>query len=381
MTSVNSLRDTPMRIRKSLSSLASNAASCSMSPISSRVASVPIATLMSIDWRSPVRVNIWTMNSPPGSTMRGWPPMKTKLHALKHAQPAGMRVTNPKFERITRPAALPARASPPGERSQTSLTSGLAASAAFSRSGSPASIRPSASSTLPPFFATGVSFIIVLADQSGVSGQVGLAGSIAGVAAPVRQASSPAAAAARTSLCGKDIARLPRPLAHSFRYARFFALDDDDVGDVHALGSVGQFVLRCDRRRPADIGARSAGPICGGADLFPTRRLFGCGRGLHLFGRVEAAGDRIGERPAHFTDRNIGIDAGLARRVADRVVDDIAQDVAADAVALLALGTAAIIVLARFRCRGRHLAKQASELGLCRCHREQAGRHDGRSSQ
>src|SRR3546814_3740133 len=107
------------------------------------------------------------------------PPMKTKLDALKQADPDGMRVVSPRFRRMIRPASLPARASPPGELNQISEMPGWAASAASSRSGSPASTRPSASKILTPFRSTGVSTIVGLVDQLGWSGHVGFKGSIA----------------------------------------------------------------------------------------------------------------------------------------------------------------------------------------------------------
>src|SRR3546814_10374995 len=116
------------------------------------------------------------------------PPMNTKVHALKQAQPYGRRVVIPRFWRIIRTAALPARASPPGELSQISAMPGWVANAAFSLSGRPESTRPSASKILTPFLSTGVSTIVRFVDQLGLSGQVGLTGSIAGFAPRVRRA-------------------------------------------------------------------------------------------------------------------------------------------------------------------------------------------------
>src|SRR3546814_1304925 len=128
---------------------------------------------------------------------------------------------------MTRPAALPALASPPGDRVQISVTSGFALSAAERRSGKPGSTRPSASITFMPARFSTVSFIVGLFDQSGLSGQVGLTGSIP--VAPVKPPSANAARPRRATLCRQGIARLARPLAHPFGDARFFAIDDDEV--------------------------------------------------------------------------------------------------------------------------------------------------------
>src|SRR3546814_5588799 len=68
------------------------------------------------------------------------------------------------------------------------------------------------------------------------------------------------------------------------------------------------------------------------------------------------------------------MEAGRARRVADHGVDHSAQDAAADTAALLALGTAAIVILARLGRRSRHLAEQAAELRLRGRGRKQARR-------
>src|SRR3546814_16905076 len=98
------------------------------------------------------------------------PPMNTKLHALKQAQPDGMRVVIPRFWRMIRPAALHARASPPGELSQISAMPGWVANAAFSRSGRPESTRPPARKILTPFLSTGVRTIVRFVDQLGWNG-------------------------------------------------------------------------------------------------------------------------------------------------------------------------------------------------------------------
>src|SRR3546814_1469713 len=116
--------------------------------------------------------------------------MNTKLHALKHAHPDGIRVPSPKFDRMTRPAALPARASPPGDRSQISVTSGFALSAAERRSGTPGSPRPSASITFMPARFSTVSFLVGLSDHSVLSGPIGLTGPT-----PVAPATTPTAPA------------------------------------------------------------------------------------------------------------------------------------------------------------------------------------------
>ena len=87
ITSVSNLREMPIRIRKSLSSLASIAESCSTSPIRPSALSSPrfnSARTASLSLRC---VNIWTMNRPPGSMKRAQPPMNMKLHAEKHAHP------------------------------------------------------------------------------------------------------------------------------------------------------------------------------------------------------------------------------------------------------------------------------------------------------
>jgi hypothetical protein len=69
------------------------------------------------------------------------------LHAEKQVQPAGILVIGTPVAWITLPASLPACASPPRERSQTSLISGSLSSAALRRAGRPASMIPSAMST------------------------------------------------------------------------------------------------------------------------------------------------------------------------------------------------------------------------------------------
>src|SRR3546814_10534307 len=102
---------------------------------------------------------------------------------------------------------------------------------------------------MPARFST-VSFIVGLFDQSGLSGQVGLTGSIP--VAPVKPPSANAARPRRATLCRQGIARLARSLAHPFGDARFFAIDDDEVVDVHTFSPATLGIDRSDGRRPAD---------------------------------------------------------------------------------------------------------------------------------
>src|SRR3546814_147824 len=98
---------------------------------------------------------------------------------------------------------------------------------------------------MPARFST-VSFIVGLFDQSGLSGQVGLTGSTP--VAPVNPPSASAARPRRAILCRQDIARLARPFAHPFGDASFFAIDDDEVVDVHTFAPAPFGVDRRDRK-------------------------------------------------------------------------------------------------------------------------------------
>src|SRR5690606_34417811 len=116
-----------------------------------------------------------------------------------------------------------------------------------------------------------------------------------------------------------------------------------EVGDVDALAPARFVVARDDRRRAADPFARLAGPVRGRSDRFTTHRRLGRLGRLLLFLGIEAAGDGVGQRIADLADRNIAVDARLARSVADRVAQHAAQYAAPDAAARLALGAAAIV--------------------------------------
>src|SRR5918997_106367 len=102
--------------------------------------------------------------------------MKTKLHAEKQAQPAGIRVGIPALRMIL-PASLPARASPPGERTQISSIGALVVSAASNVSAAASSTLPSALSTRAPLDVSRVKRIVRLLDQLSSFGQVGFTGS------------------------------------------------------------------------------------------------------------------------------------------------------------------------------------------------------------
>ena len=91
--------------------------------------------------RSPVWVNMWTMNRPPGSTKRAQPPMNRKLQAEKQAQPAGMRVV--RLFCADEPAGLVADPGIAAGRAQPDLVDpGSSASAACSRGIRLSSITP-----------------------------------------------------------------------------------------------------------------------------------------------------------------------------------------------------------------------------------------------
>src|SRR3546814_17732921 len=83
-------------------------------------------------------------------------------------------------------------------------------------------------------------------------------------------------------------------------------------------------------------------------------------RRLLLLLGVQAARDGVGQRIADLGDRDIAVDARLARRVADRVPQYAAQYAASDAAACLALGAAAIVVAFGTGCRSRHFARSAT---------------------
>ena len=83
--------------------------------------------------------------------------MNMKLHAEKQAQTSGIRV-GIIASRMILPAALPARASPPGERSQISSRI-IGLDRVLKLRGHVLSICPSALSTRTPFTVSSVNFI------------------------------------------------------------------------------------------------------------------------------------------------------------------------------------------------------------------------------
>ena len=114
----------------------------------------------------------------------------------------------------------------------------------------------------------------------------------------------------------------PLALAHSLRHGRFLAVDDDDVGDRHALAAVGELLLAGDLRLARHVGAASRSsrrPRCRLRRGPPRRSPW---RPADLLLAVELLEQFVGEVGA---DRkrernNIAGDAGAAQQIAaDRV--------------------------------------------------------------
>src|SRR4051794_30872493 len=146
--------------------------------------------------------------------------------------------------------------------------------------------------------------------------------------------------------------------AHRLGRRRLLAVDDDHVGDGHALPAVGRLLLAGHSRGPRDVLAALALPGRGGADSAPDRLVGGDG-GLLLLLAVEQGGDRFGEDFGSWQ-----ADAGDAGRHADprgEAAEHAADRRVAALLALVLLALAAFgIGMSR---NGGHRERQRKEGG------------------
>ena len=192
--------------------------------------------------RSPVWVNMWTMNRPPGSTNRPRPPMNRKLQAEKQAQPSGIRVTACRL--ADQPAGLVADPRVAAGRAQPDLVDRLiflqrrlqAAGSDCRRS------RLRRAAPARPLTSCRVNASRDRSTSSGWPGRSGCRGPSAACAAGDVSAPAAARPAAATRAGGIRRARpghsrWRRRAAHPLGRRRLLAVDDDDVGDGHAAAA------------------------------------------------------------------------------------------------------------------------------------------------